>query len=80
MTYQEVLQQSRGIMGPAGMSEEATKFWSDIFEKVCATDAWAKDYAEAKGLTATFMGYEEYKAYYEANEKALVEKAAALGE
>ena len=75
-----VFAMSRGIMGPAGMSEEATKFWSDVFEKVCATDAWAKDYVESKGLTATFMGYEEYKAYYEANEKALVEKAAALGE
>lgn len=75
-----VFAMSRGIMGPAGMSEEATKFWSDVFEKVCATDAWVKDYVEAKGLTATFMGYEEYKAYYEANEATLVEKAAALGE
>lgn len=75
-----VFAMSRGIMGPAGMSEEATKYWSDVFEKVCATDAWAKDYVESKGLTATFMGYEEYKAYYEANEKALVEKATALGE
>lgn len=75
-----VFAMSRGIMGPAGMSEEATKFWSDVFEKVCATDAWAVDYIESKGLTATFMGCEEYKAYYEANEKALVEKAAALGE
>lgn len=75
-----VFAMSRGIMGPAGMSEEATKYWSDIFAKVCAEDAWVKDYVESKGLTATFMGYEEYKTYYEANEKALVEKAAALGE
>lgn len=75
-----VFAMSRGIMGPAGMSEEATKYWSDIFEKVCASDAWVKDYVEAKGLTATFMGYEEYKEYYETNEKALIEKATALGE
>ena len=75
-----VFAMSRGIMGPAGMSEEATKYWSDIFEKVCAEDAWVKDYVEAKGLTAVFMGYEEYKEYYLANEAALVEKAAALGD
>ena len=75
-----VFAMSRGIMGPAGMSEEAQKYWSDIFEKVCATDAWTKDYVEANGLTPTFMNYEEYTTYYEENEKNLVEKIAVLGE
>ena len=75
-----VFAMSRGIMGPAGMSEEAQKYWSDIFEKVCATDTWIKDYVEANGLTATFMNCEDYTAYYEENEKNLIEKATILGE
>lgn len=75
-----VFAMSRGILGPAGMSEEAQKYWSEVFEKVCTTDAWVKDYVEAKGLTATFMGYEEYTKYYETNEASLIEKAKALGE
>ena len=69
---------TRGIMGPAGMSEEAQAYWSGIFEKVCATEAWIKDYVEPGGLTAAFMNYIDYTAYYEKNEKSLIEKVAVL--
>ena len=75
-----VFAMSRGIMGPAGMSEEATKYWSDIFEKVCQNEAWVKGYVEANGLTPAFMNCEEYKTYYVENENNLVEKIAVLGD
>lgn len=71
---------SRGIMGPAGMSEEAQKYWSGIFEKACATDAWVKGYVEANGLTPAFMNCTDYTSYYEQNEKSLLEKIAVLGD
>lgn len=75
-----VFAMSRGIMGPAGMSEEAQKYWSGIFETVCANDDWVVGYVEANGLTPSFMGCEEYTAYYEQNEQTLIEKATILGE
>lgn len=75
-----VFAMSRGILGPEGMSEEAQRYWSDVFKKVCENDKWVKDYVEANGLTPTFMDCDEYKAYYEENEKTLIEKAKALGE
>ena len=75
-----VFAMSRGILGPEGMSEEAQKYWSDVFKKVCESDKWVKEYVEPNGLTPTFMDCTEYKTYYEENEKALIEKAKALGE
>lgn len=75
-----VFAMSRGILGPEGMSEEAQRYWSDVFKKVCENDKWVKGYVEANGLTPTFMDCDEYKAYYEENEKTLIEKAKALGE
>lgn len=75
-----VFAMSRGILGPEGMSEEARKYWSDVFEKVCQNDKWVKDYVEANGLTPTFMNYADYKVYYEENEKTLIEKARDIGE
>lgn len=75
-----VFAMSRGILGPEGMSPEAQKYWSDVFEKVCKTDAWVKDYVEANGLTPTFMNCEDYTKYYTENEKKLIEKATAIGE
>lgn len=71
---------SRGIMGPAGMSQEAQKYWSDTFEKVCQNEAWVKGYVEANGLTPAFMNSTEYTSYYEQNEKNLLEKIAVLGD
>ena len=75
-----VFAMSRGIMGPAGMSEEAQKYWSDIFEKVTQDEAWVKGYVEANGLTPAFMNYKDYTTYYEQNEKNLIEKVAVLGD
>lgn len=75
-----VFAMSRGIMGPAGMSEEAQKYWSGIFEKVCASETWINDYVNANGLTQSFMNCDDYTAYYEENEKNLIEKATILGE
>lgn len=75
-----VFAMSRGILGPEGMSEEAQRYWSEVFKKVCENDKWVKDYVEANGLTPTFMDCDEYKTYYEENEKTLIEKAKALGE
>lgn len=75
-----VFAMSRGILGPEGMSREAQEYWSNVFKAVCENDKWVKDYVEANGLTPTFMDCDEYKTYYEENEKNLIEKAKALGE
>lgn len=75
-----VFAMSRGILGPEGMSEEAQRYWSDVFEKVCQDEKWVKGYVEANGLTPSYMNCDDYKVYYEENEKNLIEKARAIGE
>lgn len=75
-----VFAMSRGILGPEGMSREAQEYWSNVFKQVCENDKWVKDYVEANGLTPSYMNCDDYKTYYEENEKNLIEKAKALGE
>jgi putative tricarboxylic transport membrane protein len=74
-----VFAMSRGILGPAGMSREAQLFWSDVFKTVCESDEW-KAYLETGNLTDSYMDCDSYATYYEKNEKALIEKAKALGD
>ena len=73
-----VYKMTRGVLGNANMSREAQLFWSDVFEKVCATDDWQKGYCAANGVTPMYMNCDDYSAFYVENEKSLLEKLSKL--
>ncbi len=73
-----VYKMTRGVLANANMSREAQLFWSDVFEKVCATDDWLVDYCAANGVTPMFMNCDDYHEFYIENEKSLLEKLSKL--
>lgn len=62
--YKVVVVENRAIAGAPGMSEEATKFYSDMLQKVTETDEWKKDYIEKNYLDPVFYDYNRTKDYY----------------
>jgi putative tricarboxylic transport membrane protein len=44
-------EQMRGVVGPGGMSPEATKWWVDTLKKVLDTKKWQEDYIKRNFLT-----------------------------
>jgi putative tricarboxylic transport membrane protein len=69
----------RSIMGAPGMSREAQMYWSDVFEKVTATDQWKQSYIETKVLEGRFMGADEYGEFHERTATRLFNSAEAIG-
>lgn len=53
----------RGIVGPAGMSEEAAIFWSGIFQQVSQSEQWKTEYLDKYKLINNFMDYATVKEY-----------------
>jgi putative tricarboxylic transport membrane protein len=72
--------QMRGVVGPAGMSKEALKWWEDSLRKVTETERWQKDYIKRNLLTPVFWTGEEANRYLdtlrEKYYKALVDLGA----
>ena len=64
----------RGIVGPAAMSEEAAKFYSDLAKKVSESKEWIEGYLEKNSLKSSFMDYKEAKAYMEKYEADYLKK------
>ena len=73
-----VYKMTRGVLANAKMSREAQLFWSDVFEKVCATDEWQVGYCQKYGGTPMYLNCDDYEAFYVENEKSLIEKLAKL--
>jgi putative tricarboxylic transport membrane protein len=44
-------EQMRGVVGPGGMSPEATTWWVDILKKVAGTRKWQEGYIKRNLLT-----------------------------
>lgn len=74
-----VMQMSRSVIGPYGMSKEAQMFWSDVLEKVAATPEWQEGYIERNVLEGKYMGAVEFTTYYAETEKMLLDYAKKLG-
>ena len=74
-----VFVQFRSVVGPPGMPAEAAKFWSDIMKKVTETEQWQKDYCDKNLLTNKYMNHEDYKKFYEAEEKRLINLMKDVG-
>lgn len=74
-----VMQMSRSVIGPYGMSKEAQMFWSNVLEKVAATDEWQEGYIERNVLEGKYMGAEEFTTYYDETETMLLDFAKKLG-
>ena len=55
-------QQHRGFVMAANASPEAVKYFSDIFEKVYATDEW-QQYMTDNCMTGFFLNSDDYKDY-----------------
>ncbi len=60
----------RGVAAPAAMSDAAVKYWSEMMDKVAATDTWKTEYIEKNKLIPNHLSTEEATAYvtqYEAD-------------
>ncbi len=55
----------RGVVGPANMSEEAAKFYSDMLKKVSESTEWVEGYLQKNSLEGSYMDYQQAKAYME---------------
>ena len=64
----------RGVAAPAGMSDAAVAYWSDVLGKVRATDAWHTEYLEKNQLL------DEYKDAAAATEYVTQYEAAYMAE
>ena len=72
-------QMSRSIMAGAGMSREAQLYWSDVMEKVCATDEWKQNYIEKDGLEDLFLNADDFTKFNTDSERKIVEAAKSIG-
>lgn len=63
----------RGIAAAENMSDEAVKFWSDIFKKVSESEKWKKDYLEKNKLINYYLPTEEATKYVSEYEKNYME-------
>lgn len=67
--YDVLWDQMRGVVGPAGMSKEAVKWWEDTFRKVTETERWQQGYIKRNLLTPVFMTGEEANKYLDATQR-----------
>jgi putative tricarboxylic transport membrane protein len=59
--YPEVVfQQFRGIFAPPEISEDAVKFWADIFKKVVESERWQAEYVQKNGLTSKYIAGKDF--------------------
>ena len=62
----------RGFVAPAGTPEDVLKTLSDAVGKVCENEEFIQR-AEEAGVTVEFMGYDDFKQYYEDNHTSVRE-------
>ncbi|GHS93614.1 hypothetical protein AGMMS50276_04540 [Synergistales bacterium] len=55
-----VFQQFRGVFAPPEISEDAVKFWADVFEKVVGTERWQTEYIKKNGLTSRYIAGKDF--------------------
>ena len=72
-------QMFRSIMGGKGMSVETQQYWSDVIEKVVATDQWKQNYIQKKGLEAKFMPASDYAPYHNRTAERLYQAGKKIG-
>jgi putative tricarboxylic transport membrane protein len=61
--YDVLWDQMRGVVGPAGMSKDAVKWWEDALRKVTETERWQTGYIKRNLLTPVLMTGEEANKY-----------------
>jgi len=78
--YEFYWEQMRGVVGPAGMSPEAVKWWQDTLKKVVETPKWQENYIKRNLLTPVAWIGEEGNQYLDSlngkYEKALSDLGA----
>jgi putative tricarboxylic transport membrane protein len=55
-----VFQQFRGIFAPPEISEDAVKFWAEIFKKVAESERWQTEYIQKNGLTPKYIAGKDF--------------------
>ncbi|MGH0052629.1 MAG: tripartite tricarboxylate transporter substrate binding protein [Sphaerochaetaceae bacterium] len=73
-----MMQMSRSVIGPAGMSEEVQQYWSEVLQKVSETEEWKVGYIERNVLQNQYMNAEDFTKYYSETEKTLLDFAKKL--
>jgi putative tricarboxylic transport membrane protein len=61
--YEFFWEQMRGVVGPAGMSPEAVKWWQDTLKKVTENKKWQEQYIKRNLLTPTAWTGDEANKY-----------------
>jgi len=61
--YEFFWEQMRGVVGPAGMSPEAVKWWQDTLKKVTENKKWQESYIKRNLLTPTAWSGDEANKY-----------------
>jgi len=61
--YEFYWEQMRGVVGPAGMTPEAVKWWQDTLKKVVETKKWQENYIKRNLLTPVAWIGEEANQY-----------------
>jgi putative tricarboxylic transport membrane protein len=61
--YEFFWEQLRGVVGPAGMSPEAVKWWEDTLKKVTESKKWQEQYIKRNLLVPTAWTGEEANKY-----------------
>jgi len=74
-----VMQMSRSVIGPAGMSREAQLFWSDVLQKVSETQEWKVGYIQKNVLEGQYLNADDFTKFYAESEKMLLDFAKKLG-
>lgn len=72
-------QMFRGIMGGAGMSDEARDFWVDVLEQVAGSEQFKNDYINKKMLEGSYMPADKFGPYVTESAEDLYTRAKAIG-
>lgn len=77
--YEFYWEQMRGVVGPAGMSPEAVKWWVDTLKKVTDTKKWQEGYIKRNFLTPVQWTGEEANRYLDGLNAKYEQAFTALG-
>ena len=77
--YEIVQKTTRGFLMPAGVSEEAVKYWQNLLEQVCQSEEFLTGYIEPYYMTLEYAPGEEWKEDLDAEYARMEEVMTELG-
>lgn len=71
--------QTRGVVGPPGMSDEAVEYYAGLFEQLTETEAY-QDFIERAAAVEHYLVGDEYRAHLEQQEQEHIELFRETGQ